>query len=163
MANDEGGEWRDLVTVVHRGESDNERWMLDRIASGQYPMRWLDERGARRTGKLPEELWRAGYVDPLFGLLSYNGHTYQRIQVLLPREQCEPEPIERWRRDKPSQDDVSAAVRDLERVYSLDVRPAEKEIVEKVRALHPHVTRKQVRDALEGSPLKGVSGYKSNV
>src|SRR5271157_3419780 len=104
MTGDEDGEWMHLVQVVGRGESSDELWMLDRIMRGCYPMRWLDEQSARRIGKLPEHMWRAGHVDTRFGLLSFNGRDYQRIEILLPREgveQREPEPIEAAAADDP--------------------------------------------------------------
>jgi len=183
MTGDEDGDWMPLVKVVHRGESPDELWMLDRVMRGCYPMRWLDDQGARQIGKLPEHMWRAGHVNTLFGLLSFAGRNYQRIEILLPREDIEQRELEsaeatmgwtdapdtaafaarvlptRWR-NKPSSDAVRAFVRELELEYGPDAHPAETEILETAKAHFPTVTRKQVRTALKDSPLKGQRGYR---
>ena len=189
---DESGYWMRLAQVVGRGESSDEVRMLNRVKRGRYLTRWLDEQGAQRVGRLPEHKWRAGrlYID--WGVLVFDygreltarpAETYQRIEVLLPRESVgakpteaaapEPEPIieaagaapdtiapARWR-NKPSLGEVAAAVRSLEAEYGPSAHPAEREIVERVQALHPTATRQQVRDVLTGSSLKGEPGRKS--
>jgi hypothetical protein len=68
-----------------------------------------------------------------------------------------------WR-EKPSDTDVRSALADVAKSYSPGARPAEKEILGKVRdhRLGSGATREQVRDALKTSPLHGRRGYRGS-
>ena len=100
----------------------------------------------------------------LYALLSSAGNESRIPLEKSPEEPINempsPKPAKRWR-DKPSQADIGAVVRDLETEYGPGAHPAEREILERVRALLPEVIRDQVRVALKDSPLKGRPGYKS--
>jgi hypothetical protein len=115
-------------------------------------------RGKRHRSVLPAELPR---LSPEWELsrLAQDGRD-EFIEVRVQRTPAEL-PKKAWR-NKPSDANVRLALADVEKLYPLDARPPEKEILGKVRdhRLGSGATREQVRDELKTSRLRGRRGYR---
>jgi hypothetical protein len=169
MADDKDGEWMPLVKVIHRGESPSDRWALEQIMLGRYRMRWTDDHDVQREGRILEHVWRLGYNDTvahdvaLFGLLSFEGRTYQGIEILLPLKDVKPTPPWSKTKTKPSGDEFSAVWKALEAEYGEGAHPSDKEVLARMEVLLPTASRDRVLAAKRSSRLRGERGRRSNI
>jgi len=117
-------------------------------------------RGKRHRSVLPAELPRLTPDWELSRLTQ--GDRDEFIEVRVQRTSAKP-PVKKAWRNKPSNADVRSALAEIAKGYPPDARPAEKEILRKVRdhRLGSGATRSQVRAALKTSSLHGRRGHRS--